>query len=350
MTQYEEILGATNRGRVRLFRDKLERDDSAWLGSRNESSWLAKRKKLVMASEMPVLWGLSSYASPYSLFMKKAHGVEDPDEQARMSEAWYWGHKMEDLIAERYTAAMKEAGKTRVICDPGDYTIIQYGVLGATIDRLQYDPDLGWGVLELKNRNSWNAGTWDEKTPDDVLVQMQHQMLCAGVSWGSVACLIGGSRFLWEDVKADSEVGVKVYEKGRWFQDCVSNDTPPPVDETEPTQRILRLLHPDDNGETLHLDAGMDAWDLQYAGACEEAKAAESKKREAQNHIIAALGDATFGVGSHYKYSYKTQERKIGLKVDASHEVALIKARIPYEITGGTKSRVLRRSAVEAGE
>jgi predicted phage-related endonuclease len=217
--------------------------------------------------------------------------------------------------------------------------------MGATVDRLQWAHLDGWGVLELKSRNTWAGGEWDSNVPDDVLLQLHHQMLCTGTAWGSVACLIGGNKFVWEDIQRNDAVCQKLVEKAREFNKRLQTGEAPPIDGSESTGHTLRLLHPDDNGNAVHLDASIRVWDELYVTSCEQEKAAQASKREAQNHLIAAIGDNTFGVGENFEWSYKTQERSISLKVEPEHEVALIKARIPYDITGGTKSRVLRRKS-----
>jgi len=312
---------------------------------RIEEKWLATRRQIVMASDTPVLWGMST-TSPYTLFCKKVNGVDDEDWKERMKEVFYWGHALESLIAERFNAMHRE----RIICDPGPYTIQQhksYQYMGATIDRMQCNADGVWGVLELKSRNTWAGQEFSERVPDDVLLQLHHQMICTGTTWGSVACLIGGNKFVCEDIRRNETVCDMIINKAREFSVLMSCGTPPPVDNSDSTRRTLQLLHPDDNGETVHLDATYDELDAQYLKACEDEKDAQARKKEAQNRIISAIGNSTFGVGSSYGYSYKTQERGISLKIDPANETELIKARIPYEITGGTKIRVLRRSKFE---
>lgn len=292
---------------------------SAIVKTRDE--WLAERKKHVGASEVATILGLSHWRSPYSLWAEKV-GLGGNDDE---SEAQEWGQLLEEPIARKYSATTG-----RELIDHGRFNVRPHASapLACTLDReiVQYD-ERGPGALEIKTAGIFKADDWTDGAPLLYQVQVQAQLAVTGWSWGSAAVLIGGQRFRWCDVARNDAFIAVMLRKVEEFWTLVEKETPPPVDGSEPTSEILRRLYPRDNGEVIALPGEARDWTEQYDRACEVIKKAEADKREAQNKIIAAIGEATTGVMTDgTKWTYRTQERKAST-VGASTFRVLRKAR-----------------------
>src|SRR5689334_22139628 len=64
----------------------------------HSAEWHAERRKGIGGSDIPVLLGLSKYASPYSLWAEKI-GQVPPDESDDEAERFVIAHAMEPVLA-----------------------------------------------------------------------------------------------------------------------------------------------------------------------------------------------------------------------------------------------------------
>lgn len=273
----------------------------------DRAAWLERRRKTVGASEVSALLGLSPWESPYSLWAKKTGRVVDDGEETEWQE---WGNRIEPLICDKYA---EETG--RKVIDHGRFAI-RYSEnmpgLSATLDRevIAFD-GRGNGCMDAKNVNAFKASEWDDGPPLLYQVQLQAQMEVTGYTWGSLAVLIGGNTFRWADVERNEAFIAVMRRKVAEFMELVRTDTPPPVDGSPSTAEVLRKLYPKDSGETVALPGDAEGWTSEVEMCDREIKQYEARRMEARNKIIAALGDATFGVTpSGTRWSFKTSERK----------------------------------------
>jgi len=151
--------------------------------------------------------------------------------------------------------------------------------------------------------------------------------MCFGSPWAYVAVLLTGNRLRWTKVMPDRDIQELILDVGADFWSRLQNNLEMPVDGSEHTKKALFAMHPDDNGETIALNAELMEVARELDELKEEAKTTEKAIALATNRIKSALGDATFGTfpdGSGF--SFKTQ-------------VAHLKPREATDV----KSRVLRR-------
>lgn len=359
----------SRRGKVRELPDSIEVIECV-----NEAEWLEERKKYITASEAAVICGESTFESKFSLYQRK-RGLIDDDKEG---EWLYWGHAMEPLIAKRFTEVTR-----REVKDPGEYTLVvnpDYPWMAATLDRIT--PELVmkygfWSPLELKNRNAWGADDWkDGGIPLDILIQVQHQMVCCGVEQGVVAALIGGNEFVYRDVEAHPKFRkLLIANTESFWTGHVKTGCAPSVDSHPSTKAALHLLHPDNNGETIELDSSFTEVDAELLSVKEDIKFLETMQAELENKVKDALGDNSYGelgpqvkrdkegeplldddgnlIHEHMRYSWKTQTRKGTLsfpgisRPDATQIMDCADSRsIDFKQSDETKSRVLRRGTV----
>ena len=207
--------------------------------------WLEERRDGIGASEVSTVLGLNPFDTPLQLALRKRGEIPDKEE----TEAMRMGHKLEPVVAELY---VEETGReTRY---PGPYAIQRspdHPFLHATLDRLVWkvpdhpvdtDCHRTAGDLQIKTVGAHMAHHWEDVVPLGVQAQVQAEMAVAELSWGSVAALIGGQRFLWKDIERnDSFIAVMVEAVQEFWMMVQSGDDPV---ATGADKEALRLLHP----------------------------------------------------------------------------------------------------------
>lgn len=206
----------------------------------------------------------------------------------------------------------------------------------ATLDRVQYlgyeemkERTPGPGVLEIKTASAYARDEWaDGEPPLHYQIQVQHQFAVTGYSWGSIAVLFGGQEFAWLDVERDDAFIEALIAKEREFWDRVERRDPPPPDASESCRELLRALYPREvAGKTIALPVEAVEWDRQRLDAIDRLREAAAAKTEAENNLIAALGDAETGLLSDgTRYNYRQQERKGYTVQPGTHRVLRRKA------------------------
>jgi putative phage-type endonuclease len=299
------------------------------------AEWLAARDTYgIGSSDVPIILGLSRYMSPLALYQSKLGIREDNPATQEQRE---WGLILEEPIAQRY--GMKT---DRSVIDPragGAWTIARsstHPFMIASVDRFTLNngkvpaPGEGLGVLEIKNAHQFMAEEWgasnNNEPPAEYQVQLQHQLAVTGVEWGSIAALIGGSMFVWADIKRDDALIAKLIEVESEFMARLEKRIPPPADGSDSTKAILRKLHPRDNGQVIELPTEAIEWHDGLLAAKEAERKAKSEADRFSNLLKQAIGDATVGViHGGPSYTLKTQTRAEFLSAATEFRVLRLK-------------------------
>jgi putative phage-type endonuclease len=274
----------------------------------DREAWLAERKHGLGASDWPVVLGLTK-KTPFALWAEKCDLLPAEDLAASI-EAVDWGLRLQGPILQGF------ADRTgRHVEEGHPFAIVrheQYPFLFASLDGTQQCPDRGPGVVEAKNVGSYLADEWaNDQTPLKFVVQVQAQQICADLDWGSVVGLLGGNRLLYRDFERDDSFLEAAIPHLEAFWHCVETRTPPPVDGTEFTRKVLGALHPEDNGMTIELGDEAIEWADKLEQAKQESNALKDLEELYSNRLRAAIGPNTFGVLPDGRaFSYKTQTRK----------------------------------------
>lgn len=307
-------------------------------GSRDE--WLAGRRNTIGASDAATVLGINPYKSAFTLHAEKTGEIPPFGGSIRTQ----IGHELEPLVTRLY-----EEATGVVLFDPGDFTTYSHPDhpwLRCTPDRMtmpNYDR-----AVELKTMGRRVAKKMQDNARLEHQVQLQIQLAILGLTAGDIAAL--------NIEEGDDEKALSIFPYARndrlltamlprlkEFWDRVQANDPPPIDDTESTAATLRLLHPDDNGETVTLTNEACAASLRLAKIKEAMKQLEGQERQARNEIIACLGSATYGEGEGIKMSYRTQTRAGYLKVNDEERYVLDRVGIKFTETKGGAFRVLRQ-------
>lgn len=269
---------------------------------KNRENWLAARGSGIGASEVAALFDLSPWDSRYTLWKKKVNGGPKVDEASEEAEYLYWGQHLEGAIAGRYQLVTK-----RTIWTGGSSFCVakhpELSMLFATPDRVVLAaPDLRMdepGLLQLKNTSWFMAEDWEEGPPPHVQIQVQAEMACTKTPWASVAALVGGNKFKYFDILANRAVQEEIEIQVSDFWDLVQSGTAPAVDGHRATTRMLKALHPLDDGTTVQLpDEAISLvtdWLAAKRAISEAEKANKAAKEGAENALRALIGPASYG-------------------------------------------------------
>ena len=264
--------------------------------------WVEARYSGIGASEAPAAVGMSRWESPMSLWARKLRLVPEQEQ----SPAMLLGELMEPVLAELYERQTGERLRRRkqLLRHP------EHAFMLASLDRVR----TGRRIVELKHTASGQGygepGT--DEVPDEVLVQVVHQMAVLDAPEADVAVLVGGRAPLRiYTIARDRRAEDLVIEEERAFWRHVTERTEPPVDGSEATARAIAERYPRDNGTELEAAADI----AEALAALRDVRAAidrhEQTERQLRSVIEDAMGEASVlvapGIG---RVTWKAQERR----------------------------------------
>lgn len=256
-----------------------------------EKAWQERRKLGIGASEVAPVFGVGRFHSRYALWALKTGRLDD---DFVPSEFQHWGKILEPAICDEYS---RRTGLK--IKDHGRFNTVQHpdlDCLFATLDREILGDPRGPASLEVKNTGSHFRWEWEEVAPLPYQLQLQTQLEVKGWPWGALAVLIGGQEFKAIEAERDHELGQMILEAVGEFWRLVETDTPPETDATKSTERVLKKLHPKDNGQTLILDVKTQKLVDELSRTKAVLKEANEAKRGLDNELRGILKDVTFGL------------------------------------------------------
>jgi predicted phage-related endonuclease len=258
--------------------------------------WLEERGHGVGASELAAVLNEDPRRGPMDVYVDKVAG--------KPSEAdWDWltfGHDVEGATMRGY------ARKTgRQLIPRAAFEVIRHpdlAILSATPDGFTTGserfpaPAEGHGALEAKAVGFHKREEWLADPPLCFVIQVQAQMGCARLAWGSLAALMGGISIADPvDLLRDDaflEAALAEVERFWWH---VRNRVPPPFESKPETRRAIRRLWPTDDGSSIALDGEalelVEEWERQKAKKDE----VEDGYKHLVNQLTVRMGSAAVG-------------------------------------------------------
>ena len=272
-----------------------------------EDQWHATRATGIGGSDIAAICGLNPYTSPLEIYLAKAGNPAPRGNNPTLDEAALMGHLLEPIVARRFTDL---TGLT-AIDNPGTLRHPDHEWLLVNLDRATEENGRP-GALELKTRSSYALTDWLAEPPADVQVQVQWQLAVTGWTFAYAAALIGGQRTIVHRLDRDEQMIGDLLAIGAEFWQWVQDRTPPPVDGSPATGKLLDRLHPAGNGETVVADAAdVEKWLAIRKTAKEQAEAADLAVTDAENHLKSVCGDASeVHIRGARAYSWPQYRRK----------------------------------------
>lgn len=186
--------------------------------------WLMWRKGGIGGSDAAAIIGEDEYKTPLDVYADKTSD-QISDEQ---SLACKRGTKMEPLVAEEYV----EATGNRIRRQPSRVHP-DHPFLRCSMDyQVASTDDRPTGLLECKTANSFVFSKIRlNGLPMRYWVQVQHNLMVCGYSWGAIAILQPDSyEFLTFEIERDDEFCSTLLQREIEFWQLVESRTPPSID------------------------------------------------------------------------------------------------------------------------
>lgn len=251
----------------------------------DRDAWLEVRRHGIGGSDVAAMMGLSPYRTPYETWAEKSGLIEPPDISDKPSVMW--GNILEPVIGEHYKSLHPDRTVKRLnaVCRSKERPWAQ-----ASLDYEVKDPDLGWGILEIKTAGARSADQWDEGVPLYYLTQVTHYMSVTGRPFADVAVLIGGNDYREYRVMRDEDDIRAVDEAVDAFWKRVENGDAPDVGgSVTESQALFRQF----GTGTDHIeDYGADPDELTlYLIAKQQRDAAEELLKLRSNKLKQLIGE-----------------------------------------------------------
>lgn len=319
----------TGRGLLRLVSTKdLSRDE-----------WLDVRKRGIGSSDSSAAIGLNPYKSQLELWLEKTNRDQhlakpNPDDD---SAPVFWGVVLEPVVASQYQR--RSGNKVRKVNAVLQHPEIPWML--ANIDReVMGSTDVQ--ILECKTAGINGARLWRDGVPKYVEVQVMHQLAVTGKQAADVAVLLGGQQLEVYRIERDELLIKHLIELERQFWHYVETDTPPPVDGSDSSERALRLLYPEDDGEELDFTQDQSLNETFCNLKQVRHTQAELKQREAELKQVLqqAIGMASKAVFADGNISWKKSKDSVGVDTNALlHDHPELKSR--YQVSKPGSRRFL---------
>lgn len=263
----------------------------------NEQEWLHEREKLaVTASDAYTL-----LTKPLLLYARKKGLVDGPTQNERMT----WGKRLQGEIAKGFA---EDTGRTVKLADP--FTIFvheKYPMVGATPDAIETWEEKQ-GPLEIKNTDV----EWVDEPPVWYQAQLQVQMSCLDLSYGTLACLHRGNKLIWADILRHEDFLKTFLSKAEEFSWRLATNNPPAVDAdgSEDAGKALAALFPKDTGASVALPTEALQWTEELEALKNQKRAIEEGITLRESWIKEQIKDATYGVlvdGRRWQWKEQTR-------------------------------------------
>lgn len=212
----------------------------------DDAGWLEARKHGVGGSDVAAIMGLSPWKSPLEVWLEKTGRTSAPDLSGK--EAVAMGTELEGDVLEMYKRRHPGCRARRV-------NAILKSTLRpwaqASLDGITHDPDLGWGVLEIKTGS--RESEWADGVPLHYLTQVTHYLSVTGYPFADVAALIGDYGLHYHEYRVmrdEDDIQSVVESVDEFWADYVEKDAMPPYVTALPSEgKALHELYKRSDGE-----------------------------------------------------------------------------------------------------
>ena len=259
----------------------------------NEADWLEKRRLGIGGSDAATVIGLNPYKTAYQLWAEKTGRLEPEDLSG--NDRIYFGHKLEDLIADVYSERTgRKVRRRRQILRSKAHPFML-----ANIDRDVVGEARG---LECKNvdkdvarfSDAWGPSGTDQ-VPESYFIQCQHYMAVMGYEVWDLAALVGGNEIRIYTIERNDSIIDTLIAKERDFWRLVESGEEPEIDwEAKSTSAMLKRMYGPEtvSDEKIVLPEEALHWHKVKEDARKKAKEYEKVAEVANNHLMAMAGDA----------------------------------------------------------
>ena len=266
--------------------------------------WLQLRRKGIGGSDASVIMGKNPYRSILQLWEEKTGKLPVTDEG---NEYTYWGNVMEPIIRKEFMnrTGLKVRQKHAMIFHK------DYPYLFADVDGIVTDERGEKCIFEAKTASQYKAEQWEDRVPEEYILQVQHYLEVCGMDKAYIAALIGGNKFVFHTIYRDDELirNLVSREKDFW-EGCVLTGTEPVMDDSDATRDYLNQKYSDPIEGSIQLQEDMKSVLAEYQDVDCKIKELEKQKTGFANQIKAAMGEYETGEVDGTVVSWKKISRE----------------------------------------
>jgi putative phage-type endonuclease len=261
------------------------------------------RRQGIGGSDIAAIVGFGEYGkTALHVYLEKT-GQGDGYRPPHLEEAARFGHLLESVIAEEFSAR----SGLRLLPAPGMLASERHPWALANLDRLVTDrtgagriPLADKYPLELKTRSAYQSASWRDEPTDAPTIQLQWYLGVTGASKGYLAALIGGNRLKWYEVQRDDELIGILITAAQEFRQMLADNTPPEPDGSPQTTSLLDSIWAGDPESFLFLSDG-EAAQVRYlrteiTALTETLSVAGERLNAAKNKIKVLMGESEVAV------------------------------------------------------
>lgn len=254
---------------------------------------VAIRKDGLGASEISAVLEMNPFKSPIDVWLSKVGRHVDDEEETNKS---ITGGALEPGLCQLYTdrtgfhvhrplETYRHPEHPRVLASPDGFAF-QHGFARTPLNRSH--------GLEIKCVGFRMKDRWSEDTvPAYVDLQCRQNMAVLNLDRWDVLALIDNEIHIYQ-IDRDLEIETMLIETAEWFWDeYVSTNTPPPVEEADERRRYLKYRYPGAIGAEIRQTSDPDVWELaRWLRECkEQRKALEAAEKQLTNAMIEVVGN-----------------------------------------------------------
>lgn len=281
---------------------KIISEDVEIIQYADTEEWENIRGNGIGGSDAGAIIGVNPYKSIIDVYIDKTKGSD-----FKGNKYTHWGHNLESIIFKEFQNMHKES-----FCYEVPFTM-KKNCLVANVDGMVYEPDKGWGVVEIKTANAFAGKEWSEETiPDSYFAQVQHYLAVTGLQYAYIACLIGGNtykEFFIERSEEDIEL-IKNKCTEFWYENILK-EIPPMPDGSEAYSKYLLKESEESLEEVVELEELNDKAE-EYKNIKNEIEELEKKKKLVEQEILKEMNDNSCkkAKAGDYKFTIVCQNRK----------------------------------------
>lgn len=271
--------------------------------------------RMVTASKVPAILGISRWQSQYALWHEMTGNVEPAPLTEQTQDLFDYGHAVE-LAAAEYWKYRNPGWKL----SPGE---VQFHLddlafpNAATIDR-RASRGRSRKIVEIKSARSLEE--WGDdgpgEAPADYTAQVLWQMLISGIHQADIVLWPEYGRPRIYPIEWDQEVADDILQHVYLWVASLSAGTPPDLDDTITTYECVRRLHPDiERDAEVELDEQLAS---AYLIATAKSKAIDKELRGLKTRVLDAMGNAQFAMCRGHKIADRRNGRGDSISLYAS--------------------------------
>lgn len=250
----------------------------------DREKWLDQRRKGIGGSDVAAIMGFSEYRGPYEVWAEKK-GYQEAADLSEV-ESVQWGNILEPVVGRHYAELHpdRKVRRLNAVCQSIDRPWAQ-----ASLDYEVRDPELGWGILEIKTASLYKESDWAEGVPLYYQTQITHYMSVTGRQFADVAVLIGGQRYReFRIMRTEDDIAL-VNREVDDFWTFVEKNIEPPIGEVGAELKALAKQHGTPGEMRECEETPKEA--LDWKNASDMLDKADERKQAAANALCQLIGD-----------------------------------------------------------